>query len=340
MSRGSKNSQGSRGIRNFLGDKFKKRAESIKKQESGNTLGRSQRVGGGSNALMMPGQSGPMGKLGSKPEFGTAAIMEDIDSDISGDFSADLNYNYDVINLKEESNPFQQVVKDTLFIYNKRTNTAGDTKASSAVDSDDETNPDKAIASPKLLAVDIQIWMNMDAPKDAIFVVADDVAVLLFKEKKNIVVTPFKIDDVIEFTLAENAPSACAIQVDKTVEDKIGRSHLIFESKSMGLIMRYILEREFEIEVDFSDSVPIRERGIDRDFCFSELETIRQEIKDEDNNGTVRATVNSALHVLEEGGMFKSDLWVPIYGIMTNLGMFRYDRQSPLEILPKIVRLH
>ena len=106
MSRGSKNSQGSRGIRNFLGDKFKKRAESIKKQESGNTLGKSQRLGGGSSALMMPGQSGPMGKLGSKPEFGTAAIMEDIDSDISGDFSADLNYNYDVINLKEEGNPF------------------------------------------------------------------------------------------------------------------------------------------------------------------------------------------------------------------------------------------
>jgi len=27
----------------------------------------------------------------------------------------------------------------------------------------------------------------------------------------------------------------------------------------MGLIMRYVLEREYEIEVDFSDSVPIRE---------------------------------------------------------------------------------
>ena len=61
--------------------------------------------------------------------------------------------------------------------------------------------------------------------------------------------------------LAENAPAACTIQVDPEVEDKIGRSHLIFESKSMGLIMRYVLEREYDIEVDFCDSVLLRERG-------------------------------------------------------------------------------
>jgi len=30
----------------------------------------------------------------------------------------------------------------------------------------------------------------------------------------------------------------------------------------MGLIMRYVLEREYEIEVDFCDTVPIREQGI------------------------------------------------------------------------------
>ena len=61
---------------------------------------------------------------------------------------------------------------------------------------------------------------------------------------------------------------------------------------------------------------------------------------DEENNGTVRCTVNSPLHILEEGGMFKSDTWIPIYGIMTNLGLFRYKREAPLETLPKIMRLH
>ena len=265
--------------------------------------------------------------------------MEDMDSDISGENSEDLVYNYDVINLKEETNPFHAKVKDTLFIYNKHVNSTGDSKMRTQ-DSDEELNPDKAIASPRLLAVEIQIWMNFEAPRDAIFVVADDIAIFLFKEKMNIVVTPFKITDVRDFVLAENVPSACAIQVDESVEEKIGRSHLIFESKSMGMIMRYIIEREYEIEIDFCDSLPIRERGVENDFCFTTLDSIRQNMKDENNNGTVRATINSPMHVLEEGGVFSSDTWVPIFGILTNLGLFRYDRLQPLEILPKIMRLH
>ena len=40
----------------------------------------------------------------------------------------------------------------------------------------------------------------------------------------------------------------------------------------MGLIMRYVIEREYDIEIDFCDSVPIREQGVERDFCFTELD--------------------------------------------------------------------
>ena len=126
-------------------------------------------------------------------EVRDCTILEDMDSDIDNDFSADaLNYNYDVINLKEESNPFHNSVKDILVIYNKRVNN-GDTKGNIKADSDDEVSPEKALASPTLLAVEIQIWMNLDQPRDAIFVLAADIAIFLFKEKKNIVVTPFKI---------------------------------------------------------------------------------------------------------------------------------------------------
>lgn len=68
-----------------------------------------------------------MGGKAAKAHIGENTIIEDIDSDISNDFSADLNYNYDIINLKEESSPFHQTVKDTLFIYNKRTSPDGKT---------------------------------------------------------------------------------------------------------------------------------------------------------------------------------------------------------------------
>ena len=94
----------------------------------------------------------------------------------------------------------------------------------------------------------------------------------------------------------------------------------------MGLIMRYVLEREYEIEVDFSDSVPLKLGGMERDFCFTELDDLKRMKADQENNGTIRATINSPLHIYEEGGFLKSDNWLPIYGIMTNVGLFRYDR--------------
>ena len=70
-----------------------------------------------------------LGKFGiPKQEVHDQLILEDMDSDISGENSTDLVYNYDVINLKEETNPFHAKVKDTLFIYNKRANNTGDSK--------------------------------------------------------------------------------------------------------------------------------------------------------------------------------------------------------------------
>ena len=148
------------------------------------------------------------------------------------------------------------------------------------------------------------------------------------------------MQNITELNYADNVPSACTITVDKAVEDKIGRSHIIFESRSMGLILRYVLEREYDIEVDFCDTVLIRERAIERTFSFSELEIVRNKKFDEKNNGTVRATINGELHCLEDGGVFSADTWKPVNGIMTNFGMFKYDRIRPLELLPKIMRLH
>ena len=40
------------------------------------------------------------------------------------------------------------------------------------------------------------------------------------------------------------------------------------ESPSMGLLMRYVLEREYEIELDFTDSVPITVNKQEIDFDF------------------------------------------------------------------------
>lgn len=51
----------------------------------------------------------------------------------------------------------------------------------------------------------------MTEPQQAVFVVANDVAIFLFKKSKSVVVSPFKIHDARDLVLAENVPSACAI---------------------------------------------------------------------------------------------------------------------------------
>ena len=94
-----------------------------------------------------------------------------MNSDIDeGDFEEGaLNHNYDIIGLKEESYPFRAQVIDRLnWYYNKqKVNIARKAEA--------------ALSSSNLFAVDIQIYLRND-PQDGIFVIADDVVLILFKK--------------------------------------------------------------------------------------------------------------------------------------------------------------
>ena len=51
--------------------------------------------------------------------------------------------------------------------------------------------------------------------------------------------------------MAENVPSAAALELDEQAQSATGKSHLIIESPSMGLLMRYIIELNFSAEIDF-----------------------------------------------------------------------------------------
>ena len=68
-----------------------------------------------------------------------------MDSDIDDNMSDDVNYNYDIINLKEESSPFHQTVKDVLSIYYKRIKE----------ENEPENDPVKILQSRTLLAVEV-----------------------------------------------------------------------------------------------------------------------------------------------------------------------------------------
>lgn len=108
----------------------------------------------------------------------------------------------------------------------------------------------------------------------------------------------------------------------------------------MGLLIRYVLEREYDIELDFCDSIPMRFGGCDEDFCFTDLELLKKRKEREDNNGTIRCSIESRLHICSEGGFFTQACWTPIYGMMTNLGMIICDPNLTDEAIPRIFSVH
>ena len=66
---------------------------------------------------------------------------------------------------------------------------------------------------------------------------------------------PILVNDVQALILAESMPSAAALHFSEEIEDKVKRSHLIFESPNLGLLMRYLLEKDYSTEIDFSNEV-------------------------------------------------------------------------------------
>lgn len=80
-------------------------------------------------------------------------ILEDLDSDIDGDMSSDaVNQNYDIINIKDENNPFHETVRNVLEAYRNRLPAADQ----------DELDPQRALKSNALLAIDILIYFRLD----------------------------------------------------------------------------------------------------------------------------------------------------------------------------------
>lgn len=107
----------------------------------------------------------------------------------------------------------------------------------------------------------------------------------------------------------------------------------------MGLIMRYVLEREYDIELDFTDSVPIRVGGNEIDFCFEDMNTRRVIAAEKFSSGIIRSTIDGPMYELDEGGLFSSSEWKPFYGVLTNIGLLRFNIKNPTSEVPRIMSI-
>ena len=77
----------------------------------------------------------------------------------------------------------------------------------------------------------------------------------------------------------------------------------------MGLMMRYVLERGYKLELEFTDSLNIRISKKELEFNFSELHERRLQLEEEYSSGVVRATMDGLMEVSIEGGIFSSQEW-------------------------------
>ena len=85
---------------------------------------------------------------------------------------------------------------------------------------------------------------------------------------------PFNIKSVRHLLIAENTPSTAAFELDEELEAKFGTSHLIIQTTSLGLLMRFILDHYFSLKLDFTDTLALNVNGCLEDFAFDQLRSL------------------------------------------------------------------
>ena len=105
--------------------------------------------------------------------------------------------------------------------------------------------------------------------------IIDVMVFVLYREKKTLAQTPFKIEDLEEMIMSPSQPTSSAFKLKDT--QKYGRSHCIFQSFSMGLLVRFFQELElYDLKVTFHDSFPMTVKDDPVAFNFDDITKSQQ----------------------------------------------------------------
>jgi len=151
---------------------------------------------------------------------------------------------------------------------------------------------------------------------------------------KNVVVNPFKLDDVEVLHLAENLPSAAALQLTEEISAKMHKSHIVIESPSMGLIMRFVFTDDFKTTINFCNQITVHENDKEHEFFFESINDLKAVDRDAVSSGLIRSTLYEPLAELEEN-TWSADEWHQKFLIVTNIGLFFFQPNRKEE--PKFV---
>ena len=180
------------------------------------------------------------------------------------------------------------------------------------------------------LAIFVDVYGNNLKRDPAVLFIIQGILIVIYKRSKNLVIEQvFKFNNVTRLLMAENVPSAAALQFQDEMQETIHKSHLIIESSSMGLLLRYIHENDFSTLIDFCSEVRVTDNDQTQTFKFSDLDRMKTRELNRFSNGVLRSTCS--LDALQLKVALFSSKWVPIKIVVSNIGIFFFDQDDLKE---------
>lgn len=126
--------------------------------------------------------------------------------------------------------------------------------------------------------------------------------------------------------------------MDQKMSQRLKLSHLLIESNNMGLLLKYVVEMNYKVEIKFSQEVLLNDEG---PFFFNQLQRARDMEAYERNNGRIRCTFEQTCKRYIPGSFFGSKAtWKDCTIALTNIGVFLYDHPEFATTSPDIIWIH
>lgn len=195
---------------------------------------------------------------------------------------------------------------------------------------------EQAIKSKSLLSIELEVYMNNQRLK-AMLVITDDVLIMLYMAKGySSVINPIRVNDVETLFLAESMPSAAALHFSDEVSVKLNRTHLVFESPNLGLLMRYLLERDYTTDISFCNEIEVKEGNDTSTWFFNDMQKWRDQERDDFSNGVIRS-ISRATNMLElEENTFSANIWHSKIAVVSNIGIVIFNKDA-IKDKPEII---
>jgi hypothetical protein len=120
-----------------------------------------------------------------------------------------------------------------------------------------------------------QITIFHEKIVEACLTIVDMKVYFMFKSTKSSIYKPFDLSELSAIVMSPSNPMSAAFRLKD--QNKLGRSHIVFQNTNMGLLVRFIQELEcYWLSVEFSDTIAMTVDKQPISFNFQEITIHKQ----------------------------------------------------------------